>query len=935
MSKRLFGLFTLLIIFAMLTAACSSSTPAPEAPKATEAPEEATEAPEEATEAPEEETEEAMAEDMAHRYGQVTDVGGIDDKGFNQLAWKGMQDAVSEIGAEAQFLESQQQTDYEKNINEFINQGYDGIITVGFLLGDATKAASEANPDVPFAIVDFPSQTSGDMGLLFNVDEPSFQAGYLAAGMSETGTVCTYGGIKIPPVVAFMVGFEYGVNYYNEQKGTSVQLLGWKTDAASEGGGDGSFTGNFESLDDGRSFAENFFDEGCDIIFPVAGPVGLGSAAAAQDRGYLMIGVDADLTQTASEFEEVFLTSVLKKIDVAVAEAVRRMDDGSFEGGTNYFSTTANGGVGLASFYDHDGDVSQELKDELAAIEQGLVAGDISTGWPVGADEAMADEGEAMSDVSIVMSFVPSGDTEEIIASGDALAAMIAERTGYDVSSNVATSYAAVIEAMGAGNAQVGWLNTFGYILAHEKYEADVALATVRFGTTFYKGQIITRNDSGIEAVEDLAGKTFCRPDVLSTSGWIIPSITLAAAGLDPAKDIEVTDVGSHNNVVTAVYNEECDAGATFVDARGSVEDDLADVKEVVIVIAESADIPNDTVSFASDVPEDVRANIVSALLDIAGTEEGVAALEELYSIAGLEEVDDTFYDGFRIDLDASGFSIEDFQPTAEAAGGDATIVMSFVPSGDTEEIIASGDALAAMIAERTGYDVSANVATSYAAVIEAMGAGNAQVGWLNTFGYILAHEKYGADVGLATVRFGTTTYKGQIITRNDSGITSVEDLAGKTFCRPDVLSTSGWIIPSITLAAAGLDPENDIEVTDVGSHNNVVSAVYNGECDAGATFVDARGSVEDDIPDVKDVVIVITESADIPNDTVSFAPDVPEDVRANIVSALLDIASTEEGVAALEELYSIAGLEEVDDTFYDGFRVDLDASGFNIEDFQ
>jgi len=260
---------------------------------------------------------------------------------------------------------------------------------------------------------------------------------------------------------------------------------------------------------------------------------------------------------------------------------------------------------------------------------------------------------------------------------------------------------------------------------------------------------------------------------------------------------------------------------------------------------------------------------------------------------------------------------------------------MSFVPSGDTEEILASGEELAKMVSERTGYDVTSNVATSFAAVIEAMGAGNADIGWLNTFGYILAHEKYGVDVALATQRFGTTTYKGQINIRNDSGIESLEDLKGKTFCRPDPLSTSGWIIPSITLAANGIDPENDIEVVDVGSHNNVVAAVYNGECDAGATYVDARGTIEDDYPDVKDVVVVLTESADIPNDTVSFAPDVPADVRENVVNALLDIASSEEGKAALEQLYEIEGLVPVDDSFYDAFRADLDASGFSVEDFQ
>ena len=280
MTKRWFGLLALLILVALIVAACGgAATPAAEP---TEPPAAAEEEVAPAEEAPAEE--EAMAEEEmpVHRYGQVTDVGGIDDKSFNQLAWAGTLRAAEEYGVEVQFLESQQQTDYEKNINEFLSQGYNGIITVGFLIADATKAASEANPDVPFVIVDFPSQTPGTVGILSAISEPSFLAGYLAAGMSQTGIVCTFGGIKIPPVTEFMVGFEHGVKYYNEQKGADVSVLGWKTDAAAEGGGDGAFTGNFESLDDGRSFAENFFDEGCDIILPVAGPVGLGSAAAAR-----------------------------------------------------------------------------------------------------------------------------------------------------------------------------------------------------------------------------------------------------------------------------------------------------------------------------------------------------------------------------------------------------------------------------------------------------------------------------------------------------------------------------------------------------------------------------------------------------------------------------------------------------------------------------
>jgi len=261
-------------------------------------------------------------------------------------------------------------------------------------------------------------------------------------------------------------------------------------------------------------------------------------------------------------------------------------------------------------------------------------------------------------------------------------------------------------------------------------------------------------------------------------------------------------------------------------------------------------------------------------------------------------------------------------------------VVMSFVPSGDTQEIIASGDQLAQMIQDKTGLVIKANVGTDFAAVREAMGAGKAHIGWMNTFNYVLAHEKYGIDVALVTVRFGSTSYKGQIIVRADSGIKTLQDLKGKTMCWVDPNSTSGYIVPRIMLKANGIDPDKDFAKTvEAGSHNNVVTQVYNGDCDAGATYVDARSSVEKDIPDVKEKVIAIATTADIPNDNVSFIKDFPADQRTKIVNALLEISNSEEGKKALNELYSIEGLEKADDSFYDAFRAELSKAGLNIED--
>jgi basic membrane protein A len=306
---------------------------------------------------------------IAFKACQVTDVGGIDDKSFNATAWKGIEDAIAAHGIEGQYLESQEQADYETNINAFVDQGCDLIITVGFLLGDATAAAATAYPDQAFGIIDvdylaFPNLT----GHAFKTDQGGFLAGYVAAATTQTGTVGTFGGLQIPPVTVFMDGFWYGVQYYNEQKGTDVQVLGW--DPATQ---TGLFTGNFESTDDGRAMGETLMDEGADIIMPVAGPVGLGTAAAAQERGNAwIIGVDSDWTQTAPDYADIILTSVLKKMDATVLQQIEMMLNGEAPGAL-IVGTLENGGVGIAGTFDG------ELGTELEAITAGIIAGDIQT----------------------------------------------------------------------------------------------------------------------------------------------------------------------------------------------------------------------------------------------------------------------------------------------------------------------------------------------------------------------------------------------------------------------------------------------------------------------------------------------------------------------------------------------------------------------------
>jgi len=362
MKSKLFSLVSVLVLFSLVLTACGPApTPVP-----------------------------PTAPPVAKvTVGQVTDMGGIDDKSFNQTAWKGVQDAMAQLGVEGKVLESQQQADYSKNIQQFLAEDLDLIITIGFLLGVDTAKAAMDNPDQKFAIVDYaypdcwpgavPGKDCGSdkpvdnvLGLIFATDEASFLAGYLAAGMTKTGKVGCFGGIKIPTVTIFMEGFEAGVKYYNKQHGTSVELLGWDT-AKDEG----LFTGNFESTDDGRRFAESLMDEGADIILPVAGPVGLGSAAACKERGTMLIGVDTDWYVSAPEFKETYLTSVLKMIDVAVFESVKMVVENRFKGGA-WVGVLANQGVGIAPFHDFDAKVPADLKDEITKVKSDLIKGEIT-----------------------------------------------------------------------------------------------------------------------------------------------------------------------------------------------------------------------------------------------------------------------------------------------------------------------------------------------------------------------------------------------------------------------------------------------------------------------------------------------------------------------------------------------------------------------------
>ena len=281
------------------------------------------------------------------------------------------------------------------------------------------------------------------------------------------------------------------------------------------------------------------------------------------------------------------------------------------------------------------------------------------------------------------------------------------------------------------------------------------------------------------------------------------------------------------------------------------------------------------------------------------------------------------------------------------SAPAQTKLVMAFVPSGESQTILQTGNQVAHLLEVATGYRFESFVATSYAGVIEAMGAGRADIGWLNSFSYVIAHQKYGVEVRLVTVRFGLPYYRAEIIAQSASGINSLADLKGKRFAFVDPASTSGYLFPLAGLKKAGYDPAKFFgQTVFAGSHNNVVLAVYQGRADAGAVFEDARASVQKTLPDVMQKLKVIWKSDPIPNDTVSFRKDLPADVKDRVSTALLRFSQDPAGLQALKLLYEIEALADYQllvskykvkasslDAFYDPVRDVARYAGINLED--
>ena len=369
--------------FSLILAACGGATPAAPttAPAASTAAPVATTAAEptaasttaaEPTAAPTTAAEPTAAPTTAaettFRVGLVTDVGKINDGTFNQSAYEGLQLAEKELGVEIAFIETQAPADYDKNLQQFADQDFDMIIGVGFLMGDAIKAAAEKNPDIMYAIVDnaYDPAITNVRGIVFAEDEAGYLAGVLAGSMSKSGVIGVVGGVEIPPVQKFLIGYENGAKSVNPDIEVKRVYIASFTDRAG-----------------GAEAARSFIAEGADVIFGAGGQTGSGAIQAAAEDGVFVIGVDADEYVTtfkkgSTPGSDKIISSAIKRVDVSVAASIKDALEGKLEGGTAVYSA-ANDGVGLAPFNAAESAIPAEVKAKIDETIKGLADGTIKT----------------------------------------------------------------------------------------------------------------------------------------------------------------------------------------------------------------------------------------------------------------------------------------------------------------------------------------------------------------------------------------------------------------------------------------------------------------------------------------------------------------------------------------------------------------------------
>ena len=285
----------------------------------------------------------AQAAGTKQKVCVALDTGGINDKSFNQTSYAGALAAKAKgYASTVEYAPAKSNADYAPNLKKFVDKKCTLIIGVGFLVADAIIASAAANPGVNYAIVDYGSGAANVKGITFKTNENSFLMGYLAAGMSKTGKVATYGGIAIPTVTIFMDGYAKGVEYYNDVKSKSVQVLGWNPATKT-----GTFLGSFEDTTKALATSLAFEQQGADVIFPVAGGLQVTTAAnSLKSKKSNVIWVDSAVMGTGAKYASVTPVSALKGLNQGVLATVKEAFDGKFTN-RQYVGTLKNKGVGF------------------------------------------------------------------------------------------------------------------------------------------------------------------------------------------------------------------------------------------------------------------------------------------------------------------------------------------------------------------------------------------------------------------------------------------------------------------------------------------------------------------------------------------------------------------------------------------------------------
>jgi basic membrane protein A and related proteins len=308
----------------------------------------------------------------------ATNSAGIADKSLNQATWAGFNDAQSAGKTLASYLPSIAARDYRASIGVLEHNECGLIVTVGAAMAKATIESAKLAPSQHFVIVDSPGNGSNVQGLVFNVAQSAFQAGFLAAGYSKSGVVATYGGTKSAPTTLAMDGFWDGVQYYNSNDHGDVQVLGWNEKTQT-----GTFIGSVTDRADGSSIAREFMSDGADVIYPVAGQAALGTASAVKsaNNGTSLIWTGEDGCVSEPQYCGVFLTTTTEFAEAAVEQIIEAAAAGTVSS-VDYLATLANKGVGLAPYHQFASHISASLQGKIAAVGQGIVSGTITVSSP-------------------------------------------------------------------------------------------------------------------------------------------------------------------------------------------------------------------------------------------------------------------------------------------------------------------------------------------------------------------------------------------------------------------------------------------------------------------------------------------------------------------------------------------------------------------------